>query len=132
MPLTPEASLAVDLTVHALGVPVWLETTAPDPDTTKPERIFRRLLVMQDTGGAIRGPVRGDVYWGYDRGCRRDCRSDAERRPDHRVVAEKRRIAARPECRICRPLNGDARQITPSSASALISCDDIPSSSPYT
>jgi membrane-bound lytic murein transglycosylase A len=66
VPLTPEASLAVDLTVHPLGVPVWLETTAPEPDTTKPDRIFRRLLVMQDTGGAIRGAVRGDVYWGYD------------------------------------------------------------------
>ena len=65
VPLTPEASLAVDLTVHALGVPVWLETTAPDPDMAKPERTFERLLVMQDTGGAIRGPVRGDVYWGY-------------------------------------------------------------------
>ena len=65
VPLTPEASLAVDPTVHALGVPVWLETTAPDPDATKPNRIFHRLLVMQDTGGAIRGPVRGDVYWGY-------------------------------------------------------------------
>ncbi len=65
VPLTPEASLAVDLTVHALGVPVWLETTAPDPDTAKPDRPFHRLLVMQDTGGAIRGPVRGDVYWGY-------------------------------------------------------------------
>jgi membrane-bound lytic murein transglycosylase A len=65
VPLIPEASLAVDLTVHALGVPVWLETTAPDPDATKPDRSFDRLLVMQDTGGAIRGPVRGDVYWGY-------------------------------------------------------------------
>jgi membrane-bound lytic murein transglycosylase A len=65
VPLTPEASLAVDPALHALGVPVWLETTAPDPDTTKPNRIFHRLLVMQDTGGAIRGPVRGDVYWGY-------------------------------------------------------------------
>ena len=65
VPLTPEASLAVDLTVHALGIPVWLETIAPDPDTTKPDRTFHRLLVMQDTGGAIRGPVRGDVYWGY-------------------------------------------------------------------
>ena len=64
-PLIAEASLAVDLTVHALGVPVWLETTAPDPDLTKPDRIFERLLVMQDTGGAIRGPVRGDIYWGY-------------------------------------------------------------------
>ena len=38
MPLTPEASLAVDLTVHALGVPVWLDTIAPDPDATKPDR----------------------------------------------------------------------------------------------
>jgi len=65
VPLIPEASLAVDLTVHALGVPVWLETTAPDPDLTKPDQIFERLLVMQDTGGAIRGPVRGDIYWGY-------------------------------------------------------------------
>jgi membrane-bound lytic murein transglycosylase A len=65
VPLIPEASLAVDLTVHALGVPVWLETTAPDPDPAKPDRIFERLLVMQDTGGAIRGPVRGDIYWGY-------------------------------------------------------------------
>jgi membrane-bound lytic murein transglycosylase A len=65
VPLTPEASLAVDLTVHALGVPVWLDTIAPDPDTAKPDRPFQRLLVIQDTGGAIRGPVRGDVYWGY-------------------------------------------------------------------
>jgi peptidoglycan lytic transglycosylase A len=65
VPLSPEASLAVDLTVHALGVPVWLDTIAPDPDTTKPDRPFQRLLVMQDTGGAIRGPLRGDVYWGY-------------------------------------------------------------------
>jgi membrane-bound lytic murein transglycosylase A len=65
VPLTPEASLAVDPTMHALGVPVWLETTAPDPDAAKPDRTFDRLLVMQDTGGAIRGPVRGDVYWGY-------------------------------------------------------------------
>ena len=65
VPLTPEASLAVDLSHHALGVPVWLESTSPNPDLTMPEQTFERLLVMQDTGGAIRGPVRGDVYWGY-------------------------------------------------------------------
>ncbi len=65
VPLTPEASLAVDLSLHALGVPVWLEMMAPDPDPTMPDRTFERLLIMQDTGGAIRGPVRGDVYWGY-------------------------------------------------------------------
>ena len=65
VPLTPEASLAVDLSLHALGVPVWLETTTPDPNPLMPDRTFERLLIMQDTGGAIRGPVRGDVYWGY-------------------------------------------------------------------
>jgi membrane-bound lytic murein transglycosylase A len=30
----------------------------------KPSRPFRKLLIAQDTGGAIRGAVRGDVYWG--------------------------------------------------------------------
>ena len=65
VPLTPEASLAVDLSLHALGVPVWLEMMTPDPDPAMPDRPFERLLIMQDTGGAIRGPVRGDVYWGY-------------------------------------------------------------------
>ncbi len=63
--LTPEASIAVDTGIHALGVPAWLETTAPDVDPLRPDRSFDRLLVMQDTGGAIRGAIRGDVYWGY-------------------------------------------------------------------
>jgi membrane-bound lytic murein transglycosylase A len=65
VPLTPEASLAVDRSVHALGVPAWLEASAPDPDPARPDRRFDALLVMQDTGGAIRGVVRGDVYWGF-------------------------------------------------------------------
>jgi len=65
VPLTPGASLAVDLSLHALGVPVWLEATSPNPDISMPEQKLERLMVMQDTGGAIRGPVRGDVYWGY-------------------------------------------------------------------
>jgi membrane-bound lytic murein transglycosylase A len=64
VPLTAGASLAVDLSYHALGVPIWLEATAPDPDPQKPDRIFDRLLVAQDTGGAIIGALRGDVYWG--------------------------------------------------------------------
>ena len=37
---------------------------APDPDPAKEDRPLRRLMVAQDTGSAIRGPVRGDVYWG--------------------------------------------------------------------
>jgi membrane-bound lytic murein transglycosylase A len=63
--LTPGASLAVDRKVHALGVPVWLETTAPDADPKEPDHPFQQLLVTQDTGGAITGSVRGDVYWGF-------------------------------------------------------------------
>jgi membrane-bound lytic murein transglycosylase A len=65
VPLTPEASLAVDRSVHALGVPIWLEGSSPDPDPAKPDRALDSLLIAQDTGGAIKGVVRGDVYWGY-------------------------------------------------------------------
>jgi membrane-bound lytic murein transglycosylase A len=68
VPLTPEASLAVDITIHPLGVPLWLETNVPGPQEGVPDRRFTRLVVAQDTGGAIRGPVRGDVYWGFGAG----------------------------------------------------------------
>ncbi len=60
--LTPESSLAVDLKFHGLGAPMWIDATAPAE--SGPDVAFRRLVVAQDTGGAIRGPVRGDVYWG--------------------------------------------------------------------
>jgi membrane-bound lytic murein transglycosylase A len=52
--LTPGRSLAVDRSFVPLGVPVWLDAGED----------LRRLMVAQDTGGAIRGPVRGDVFWG--------------------------------------------------------------------
>ncbi len=61
VPLTAAASLAVDNRIHPLGVPLFLVTTLPG----KPEgQVFQQLLIAQDTGGAIRGTVRGDVYWG--------------------------------------------------------------------
>lgn len=67
--LTPWRSLAVDRTFHALGVPVWLDTTLPPDavDVADKENLvsFQRLMVAQDTGGAIRGPVRGDVFFGW-------------------------------------------------------------------
>jgi membrane-bound lytic murein transglycosylase A len=58
--LTPGRSLAVDTGMIPLGLPVWLD--ADDPLT--PTARLRRLMVAQDTGGAIRGAVRGDVFWG--------------------------------------------------------------------
>ncbi|MBI1210303.1 MAG: murein transglycosylase [Alphaproteobacteria bacterium] len=64
VPLTAEASLAVDTRFHGLGAPMWIEAHAPARDAAQPDVDFDRLLVAQDTGGAIRGPVRGDVYWG--------------------------------------------------------------------
>ena len=66
VPLTPGRSLAVDLKYLPLGMPVWLDGTAPAASASAPERPLRRLLVAQDTGGAITGPVRGDVFWGHD------------------------------------------------------------------
>jgi membrane-bound lytic murein transglycosylase A len=59
VPLTPERSLAVDPRHTPLGAPVWLATTRPNADQT-----LTRLMLAQDTGGAIRGPVRADFYWG--------------------------------------------------------------------
>lgn len=65
IPLTPGRSLAVDLQHIPLGVPLWLVSGMPSPKEGEPDRKLRRLLVTQDTGGAIRGPVRGDVFWGF-------------------------------------------------------------------
>ena len=57
--MTPQRSLAVDRAFLALGVPIWLDAQ---------ERFgpgeYRRLVIAQDTGGAIKGPVRGDLFWG--------------------------------------------------------------------
>ncbi len=59
--LTPGRSLAVDRHFVPLGLPVWLDTTDP-LDANRP---LRRLVIAQDTGSAIKGPVRGDLFWGY-------------------------------------------------------------------
>ena len=61
VPLTPGRSVAVDRRFLPLGLPVWLDTTAPWPAGERP---LRRLFVAQDTGGAIKGVVRADVFWG--------------------------------------------------------------------
>src|SRR5471030_516778 len=54
--LTPLASLAVDPRIHALGAPFYLAADGPDP--------VRAVMVAQDIGGAIRGAVRGDIFFG--------------------------------------------------------------------
>lgn len=62
--LTPGRSLAVDSTFLPLGAPLYLDATAPSPNPALPDRPLQRLLLAQDTGGAITGPLRGDVFWG--------------------------------------------------------------------
>lgn len=60
--LTPLRSLAVDRRKIPYGAPVFLDVAAPDsPDR---EMRIKRLMIAQDTGGAIRGTVRGDFFWG--------------------------------------------------------------------
>jgi len=59
VPLTAGRSVAVDRRYTPLGAPVFLATTWPNSD-----RPLYRLMMAQDTGGAIKGPVRADFFWG--------------------------------------------------------------------
>jgi len=62
--LAPLTSLAVDYHFWPYGAPVWLDTRAPGHHG-KGFETFRRLMLAQDTGSAIRGAVRGDIYFGF-------------------------------------------------------------------
>jgi membrane-bound lytic murein transglycosylase A len=63
--LTGGRSLAVDREELPLGAPIWVSGTRPSSDDPENVQIpFERLMVSQDTGGAIRGALRGDVFWG--------------------------------------------------------------------
>lgn len=66
--LTPERSLAVDYNYWSYGVPVFVDLEAPDVGGLAGmlgSSRLQRLMVAQDTGGAIRGPIRGDFFWGF-------------------------------------------------------------------
>lgn len=60
VPLTDAYSIAVDARTIPLGAPVFLATTYPE--TAEP---LNRLMQAQDTGGAIKGAVRADFFWGF-------------------------------------------------------------------
>jgi membrane-bound lytic murein transglycosylase A len=60
VPLTPGRSVAVDPRAVPYGTPLWIDTTAP----LSPEPL-QRLVMAQDTGSAIVGPVRVDYFWGW-------------------------------------------------------------------
>ncbi len=60
VPLTAERSIAIDPRSVPLGSPVFLATTRPNSSTP-----LNRLVMAQDTGGAIKGAVRADFFWGF-------------------------------------------------------------------
>jgi membrane-bound lytic murein transglycosylase A len=62
VPLTPERSLAIDPSYHALGTPIYL--SVPTMKHVPKASPFNRLMVGQDVGSAIRGAERGDIYFG--------------------------------------------------------------------
>ncbi|MCC0016044.1 MAG: MltA domain-containing protein [Rhodobiaceae bacterium] len=61
--LTPGRSLAVDPRHIGYGAPVFITADLPTGTAMRTEP-FRRLMIAQDTGSAIRGPARGDLFWG--------------------------------------------------------------------
>ncbi|HXF52919.1 MAG TPA: MltA domain-containing protein [Hyphomicrobiaceae bacterium] len=62
VPLTPGRSLAVDASVHVLGSPIFVSSpTLTHAESGGP---FARLMIAQDVGSAIKGPERGDIYFG--------------------------------------------------------------------
>src|SRR6516225_5694721 len=63
IPLTAGRSIAVDKALHAYGTPFFIEADLP-PTGAGSQQPFRRLMIAQDTGSAIVGPARADLFFG--------------------------------------------------------------------
>jgi membrane-bound lytic murein transglycosylase A len=88
VPLTPLGSMAVDLNFHAGGVPMFVQTTAPGLSGD-----WSGMVVSQDTGGALKGAVRGDLYFGT--GAQAGARADTVNAPGRMWVLLPRAVAER-------------------------------------
>lgn len=88
VPLTPLGSMAVDTSIHALGIPFFVQTSAPGLGGD-----WSGLLVAQDTGGAIKGRVRGDIYYGT--GDEAGARAGTQNAPGRMWAFLPRAVAAR-------------------------------------
>ncbi|VAV87903.1 Membrane-bound lytic murein transglycosylase A precursor, partial [hydrothermal vent metagenome] len=64
VPLTAKASMAVDPAYHAFGSPIWIDSRLPDSKKDWKGQPVQFLAIAQDTGGAIKGPLRGDLFYG--------------------------------------------------------------------
>jgi membrane-bound lytic murein transglycosylase A len=61
--LTPLRSLAIDKSIHVYGTPIWIDAELP-LKTEAPDTPLRKLMIAQDTGSAIVGPARADIFFG--------------------------------------------------------------------
>ena len=68
LPLTPGRSIAVDSALHAYGTPFFIQAALPLSQSGG-STAFHRLMIAQDTGSAILGPARADVFFGAGEEC---------------------------------------------------------------
>jgi membrane-bound lytic murein transglycosylase A len=61
VPLTPQRSIAIDPRFIPLGAPLWVDVVHP----LQKDISLQQLMIAQDTGGAIKGPARADIFWGF-------------------------------------------------------------------
>jgi len=64
VPLTAQRSIAIDVAFTPYGTPIWIDTYRPVAGKPGANEIYRRLMIAQDTGSAIKGAARGDVFFG--------------------------------------------------------------------
>lgn len=64
VPLSAQRSLAVDISFTPYGTPIWIDTQRPVVGKPGATEVYRRLMIAQDSGAAIKGPARGDVFFG--------------------------------------------------------------------
>jgi membrane-bound lytic murein transglycosylase A len=62
--LTAQRSIAIDVAFTPYGTPIWIDTYRPVAGKPGANEVYRRLLIAQDTGTAIKGAARGDVFFG--------------------------------------------------------------------
>ena len=97
VPLTPGRSIAVDKSLHVYGTPFFIEGELPI-ESEQSKTPFRRLMIAQDTGSAIVGPARADLYFGAGARCRQGCRpAPAQYALRHAGAEEPRSGGARPQ-----------------------------------
>ena len=89
VPLTPLRSIAIDRTMWAYGLPFWIDAELPWADETP--RPFRRLMIAQDTGSAIVGAARADLFFGSGDAGRRARRRHSPSGRVHRASAARGR-----------------------------------------